>query len=120
MDVTFNEKDMPFKVTSEESNLEPKTPCTESYVEVELPFLTKLTSKGVDSHEDHHLAQEDLDNEPPTQEYLLARDRHRRTIKPFEKYGYADLIFCAFAVGSDLEINESSTYREAIRSKDRE
>ena len=58
-------------------------------------------------------------NEEATQDYCLARDREKRTIKPPERYGHVDLISYALMVGKKIENQEEpQSYDEAINSKD--
>ena len=46
-------------------------------------------------------------NEEATQDYCLARDRGKRTIKPPERYGHANLISYALIVGKRLKIRRN-------------
>ena len=49
------------------------------------------------------------------QQYSIARDREKRTIKPPYKYGEADLVAYALCVEDNIESSEeSSTYEEAV------
>ena len=51
----------------------------------------------------------------PVQQYSIARDIERRTIKPPHKYGEADLVAYALSVMDNIESNEeTSTYEEAV------
>ena len=58
-------------------------------------------------------------NEEVVQDYCLARDREKRTIKPLERYGHANLISYALIVGQEIEDQEEpQSYNEAISSKE--
>ena len=49
------------------------------------------------------------------QQYSIARDRERRTIKPPYKYGESDLVAYALSVADNIESSEEpSTYKEAV------
>ena len=51
----------------------------------------------------------------PMQQYSIAKDRERGTIKPPQKYGEADLVTYALSVADNIESNEEpSTYEEAV------
>ena len=53
------------------------------------------------------------------QRYSIARDRERRTIKPPQKYGEADLVAYALSVVDNIESSEEpSTYEEAVSCSD--
>ena len=55
----------------------------------------------------------------PVQQYSIAKDRERRTIKPPQKYGEADLVAYALSVTYNIESSEEpSTYEEAISCSD--
>ena len=50
----------------------------------------------------------------PVQQYFIARDRERRTIKPPHKYGEANLVAYALSVVDNIDSSEESfTYEEA-------
>ena len=54
-------------------------------------------------------------NEEAAQDYCLARDRERRTIKPRERYGHADLIAYALIAGKKIEDQEEpQSYDDAL------
>ena len=49
------------------------------------------------------------------QQYSITRDRKRRTIKPPQKYGEADLVAYALSVADNIKSSEDlSTYEEAV------
>ena len=53
------------------------------------------------------------------QQYSISRDTKRRTIKPPQKYGEADLVAYALSVVDNIESNEEpSTYEEALSCSD--
>ena len=55
----------------------------------------------------------------PVQQYSIVRDRERRTIKPPQKYGKADLIIYALSVVDNIEFSEEpSTYEEVVSCND--
>ena len=49
-------------------------------------------------------------------DYHLTRDRERRHIRPPQRYGYADLIAYALAASHEIDEDEPTSYREAIKS----
>ena len=53
------------------------------------------------------------------QQYSIARDIDRRTIKPPQKYGEADLVAHALSIADNIESNdEPSTYEKAVSCSD--
>ena len=53
------------------------------------------------------------------QQYSIARDRERRTIKPPQKYGEVDLVAYALSVADNIKSSEEpSTYEEVISCSD--
>ena len=55
----------------------------------------------------------------PLQQYFIAKDRQRRTIKPPHKYGEADLVAYALSVADNIESSEEpSTYEEVVSCSD--
>ena len=55
----------------------------------------------------------------PVQQYSIAKDREKRTIKLPQKYGEADLVAYALSVPNNIEsIEEPSTYEEALSYSD--
>ena len=53
------------------------------------------------------------------QQYVIVRDRERRTIKPPQKYGEADLVAYALSVADNIESKEEpSTYEKAVSYSD--
>ena len=56
---------------------------------------------------------------PPSLQYTIAKDRERRTIKPPQRYGEADLVAYALSVAKDINFNEEqSSYSEAVSCDD--
>ncbi|KAH9685060.1 hypothetical protein KPL70_013801 [Citrus sinensis] len=49
-------------------------------------------------------------------DYHLARDREMRHIKPPQRYGYTDLIAYALAASHEIDEDEPTSYREALKS----
>lgn len=64
--------------------------------------------------------QTEIDLQPSTSrglnDYLLSRDRPRRSIKPPERYEGGNLIAYALHSAKDLETNKPKTYAEAVSS----
>ena len=55
----------------------------------------------------------------PVQQYYIARDKERRTIKPPQKYGEVDLVPYALSVVDNIESSEEpSTYEEVVNCSD--
>ena len=55
----------------------------------------------------------------PVQQYSVAIDRERRTIKPPQKYGEVDLVAYVLSVVDNIESSEElSTYEEAVSCSD--
>ena len=55
----------------------------------------------------------------PMQQYSIARDRERRTIKPPQKYEEADMVAYALNVVDNIESSEEpSTYEDAVSCSD--
>ena len=53
-------------------------------------------------------------------DYQLARDRTRREIRSPARFAHADLIAYAFNIGSNIDLDEPTTYQEACQSKERD
>lgn len=73
------------------------------------------------NHQDHHVEAQELDDtkevnqhETDTRNYILARDRQRRIIKPPARFGHADLIHFALTIAEEVDFQEPSTYKEAV------
>ena len=117
-DVTFNEKEFPYKISKDSPVL---SQTQDPLVEVELSDSTP-NYDHVDpsaTNEQPEQETESVSDQSDLQEYNLTRDRARRVIKPPDKYGFADLISYALTVGSELEISEPSTYQAALKSQDK-
>ena len=55
----------------------------------------------------------------PMQQYSIASDRERRTIKPPQKYGEANMVGYALSVADNIESSDKpSSYEEAISCND--
>ena len=52
-------------------------------------------------------------------DYLLARDRSRRVIKPPQRLGYADLIAYALISTSEVPDEEPRDYKKVMRSRNK-
>lgn len=59
-------------------------------------------------------------NSESLEDYVLARDRKRRVIKPPSKFEDADFLAYALASAEDIDICEPKSYQEAMKSKDQE
>ena len=70
------------------------------------------SSSSENEKEDDHSQEEDLSD------YILARDRVRRQIKPPSKYEDADLVAYALASAEDIELEEPRSFAEAKQSKE--
>lgn len=55
-------------------------------------------------------------NEEQQQEYSIATGRARRQIRPPQRYAHADLVSATFNAKETIELQEPSSYREAITS----
>ena len=89
--------------------------------EVEHPFQ-KSSNEAADSYEvnsdneDHYTEHQHHQNQTELEEYQLAKDRERRTIRPPKRYGYADLIAYALATSHEIDETEPKSYKEAVNS----
>lgn len=70
------------------------------------------SQKGSESESDSEDAPKDLKN------YMLARDRTRRSIKPPSRFDDADVAAYGLVMSELIEENEPLTYGEAIHGKD--
>lgn len=59
------------------------------------------------------------DVEDETNDYLLARDRTRRQMKPTEKFGYADLMAFSLVATSEVWDDEPKSYKVAMASTEK-
>lgn len=69
-----------------------------------------------DSKEEDELATDEACED--LTDYILARDRVRRKIKPPSKFGDTDFVAYALASAEAIEIEEPKSYEEARRIKD--
>ena len=60
-----------------------------------------------------------LDVEDETNDYLLARDRTMRQIKPPENFGYVDLMAFSLVAASEVWDDEPKSYKAAMVSKEK-
>ena len=115
-DVVFNELQManltvPLRSTGSQSS--------QSQVKTEISEITQMQDESAvrNDQPEPALIQTNVES---TQDYCLARDRERRTIKAPERYGHADLISFAFIAGKEIEDQgEPQSYEEAISSNDK-
>ena len=61
-------------------------------------------------------AEDTEEDEEIINDYLLARDRPRRFVKPPQRLGYADLIAYALISASEVLDEEPRNYKEIMRS----
>ena len=105
-DVIFYETSMIHVLAPKDSSVE-----TEQRVDKQVEFETGLVPNSDE--------QSVPTTSVPLQEYSIARDRERRTIKPPQKYGEANLVAYALSVADNIESSEElSTYEEAISCSD--
>jgi len=95
-DVTYDETRMGMKCKDPE-NLVPETIVEETQFVVGLPNEEKDDVEDEASTSDTSGTQLVVDPD-----YLLARDRERRTITPPKRYGYADLVCYALNAAEDV------------------
>ncbi|XP_050897048.1 uncharacterized protein LOC127103850 [Lathyrus oleraceus] len=81
--------------------------------EEELEHEEILVEEEAQDAEDTEEVEETID------EYLLARDRPRRIIKPPQRLGYADLITYALIFVSEVLDEEPIDYKEVMRSRNK-
>ena len=79
-----------------------------------------LNKEGSSDSEEEEVetVQEVGDTETSLDDYLLARDRVRRQIKPPGIFESGDFVAYALTSAADLEVNEPRSYAKAKRSKD--
>jgi len=111
-DVTFDETHMGMKYKDLET-LVPETKVEETQFEVELP------SEEEDDVEYEASTSETSGTQPVVDlDYLLARDREKRTITAPSRYGYADLVSFALNADEDVQEPEPRNFKEAFESKE--
>jgi len=101
-DVVFNESEMAYKTTSNTNKGQLDLAPIKPMVEVEPPDTTQSKQDDNIPHEEECLEETQPDIEDETNDYLLARDKTRRQIKPPEKVGYADLMAFSLVVASEV------------------
>jgi len=111
-DVTFDETCMGMKFKDLET-LVPETMVEETQFEVELPNEEKYDVEDEASTSNTSGTQPVVDLD-----YLLARDRERRTITAPRRYGYANLVCFALNAAEDVQDSEPRNFKEAFESKE--
>ncbi|KAE8700517.1 hypothetical protein F3Y22_tig00110556pilonHSYRG00215 [Hibiscus syriacus] len=91
-------------------------------IEVELQQQQTLTDQGTVLNDQHEEVENQQETEPETRldDYNLVRDRQRRTIRPPERFGHADMISYALSVAEEIEEADPNNYKEALKSKERD
>ena len=113
-DVTFDETRLWMKCKDLET-LVPETMVEETQFEVELPNEEK------DDVEDEASTSDTSGTQPVVDpDYLLARDRERRTIMAPRRYGYADLVCFPLNAAEDVQDSKPRNFKEAFESKESE
>ncbi|KAH9770122.1 Integrase catalytic domain-containing protein [Citrus sinensis] len=119
--VIFNEE-IVLRKKPENNDAEPQDETLESIqFEVEHPNK-KSSQEAADSDGDEDDSSRNIEAQSqqhtPTQlrDYHLARDREMRQIRPLQRYGYADLIIYALAASHEIDKDEPTSYREAMKS----
>ncbi|KAE8692398.1 hypothetical protein F3Y22_tig00110839pilonHSYRG00037 [Hibiscus syriacus] len=84
-------------------------------IEVELQQQQTLTDQGTVLNDQHEEVENQQETEPETRldDYNLVRDRQRRTIRPPERFGHADMISYALSVAEEIEEADPNNYKEA-------
>ncbi|KAH9736687.1 Integrase catalytic domain-containing protein [Citrus sinensis] len=120
-DVIFNEETM-LKEKPQEKSVEPQAKTQENIqFEVEHPNL-KSSQEAADSDgdEDDSSGNTEPQSQQHTQtqlrDYHLVRDKERRQIRPPQRYGYADLIAYTLTASHEIDEDEPTSYREAMKS----
>lgn len=134
-DVVFNEDQMFKDLEAEKSNS--KKEHKESITKKKVTFKSVLedicdgeTSDSggateAEESQDHASVEEDGSETSSTvgqtddlRAYVLARDIVRRTIKPPSKFEDRDFVAYALASSEDIEVEESKSFQEAMKSKE--
>lgn len=134
-DVVFNEEQMFKDLEAEKSNS--KKEHKESITKMKVTFKSVLedifdgeTSDSggateAEESQDHESVEEDGSETSSTvgqtddlRYYVLARDRVRRTIKPPSKFEDRDFVAYTLASSEDIEVEESKSFQEAMKSKE--
>ncbi|KAH9743535.1 hypothetical protein KPL70_003339 [Citrus sinensis] len=120
-DVIFNEETV-LRKKPQNNDAEPQDEILESIqFEVEHPNK-KSSQEAADSDGDeddnsgHTEAQPQQHTPTQLRDYHLAKDREMRQIRPPQRYGYADLIAYALAASHEIDEDEPTSYKEAIKS----
>ncbi|KAH9705555.1 hypothetical protein KPL70_011923 [Citrus sinensis] len=120
-DAIFNEETV-LRKKPQNNDAEPQDKTLESIqFEVEHPNK-KSSQEAADSDGDEDDSSRNTEAQSqqhtPTQlrDYHLARDRERRQIRPPQRYGYANLIAYALAASHEIDEDEPTSYREAMKS----
>ncbi|KEH41388.1 hypothetical protein MTR_1g050415 [Medicago truncatula] len=93
--------------------LVPETMVEKTQFEVELP------NEEDEDVEDEASTSDTSETQPVVDpDYLLARDRERRTITAPSRYGYADLVCFALNAVEDVQDSEPRNFKEAFESKE--
>ena len=118
-DVVFNESEMAYK-TASNTNKGQLDPAPEKTM-FEVEPIDTAQSKQDDNipPEEECLEGTQPDVEDETNDYLLARDRTRRQIKPPEKFGYVDLMAFSLVAASEVWDDEPKSYKAAMASKEK-
>jgi len=79
----------------------------------------ELPCEEEDDVEDEASTSETSGTQPVVDpDYLLARDRERRTITTPSRYGYVDLVSFVLNAAEDVQDSEPRNFKEAFESKD--
>lgn len=105
-DVVFNEQHIPLieKNWVNSGPVQRVEPNTEIKVEFDQGQEDMIGS--FDEEEDHNSELQEND----VNDYKVVRDRQRRTIRPFDRFGYADVIAYALSVTQEANFMEPATY----------
>ena len=85
-------------------------------IHVEVEHIDAELHNPYEVEEEGHVADED---EETDNDYLLARYRSRRVIKPPQRLGYANLIAFALISTSEVLNEEPRDYKEVVRSRNK-
>ncbi|KAE8716394.1 hypothetical protein F3Y22_tig00110121pilonHSYRG00025 [Hibiscus syriacus] len=85
-------------------------------IEVELQQQQTMDDQRTGVHDQGGEDQQETKPETRLDDYNLVRDRQRRTIRPLERYGHADLISNALNVAEEIEEVEPNNFKEAMKT----
>lgn len=106
-DVIFKENEMPFlKKESEKSQFE-----VEPHNETETHGDSAENSENTNNSET---------NEDVVPERVIARDKPKRKIKLPAKFSDYSMLYYALAIAEEMEYHEPSSYKEAVRSPEKD